>query len=367
MTQVSRRARIAAAAAAVGLTASLLAGATAPLAQARTRSAGTLNLNGQGSTFIQPLMAKWAFLYSHTVDKKTAINYQGTGSGAGIKAFTAGLVDFAGTDAFMTDAQEKAAGGDVLHIAAALGPVAITYNLPNFSASLKLDGPTLAQIYMGKITNWNDKAIATLNPGVTLPSQAIAVAHRADGSGTSFIFTNYLTAVSSDWKANVGAGTTVNWPTGQGAKGTPGVAQYVKTTPGGVGYVELSYALSNNLPVLAIKNKAGNYVVPSTAGAAADAAGAGTLPADLRALIVNADGKDSYPITGFTWVLVHQHAKDSVKTYGLLKFLWWCITTGQSFTSSGQLRYATLPSNIVTLDEAKIKSVTYNGKPVYQG
>lgn len=364
MSSTSGRARLVSGAAALGLIASALAGATAP-AHAQPRAAATLALNGQGSTFIQPLMARWAFVYHNSVNKHTAVNYQGTGSGAGINAFTNGLVDFAGTDAFMSDTQIKAAGGDVLHIPLALGPVAITYNLPGFKGDLRLDGPTLAQIYQSKITSWNDKAITALNPGLTLPNQAIVVAHRADGSGTSFIFTNYLSAVSSDWKNNVGAGTTVSWPTGQGAKGTAGVAQVVSQTPGGIGYVELSYALQKGLPVIAIKNQAGQFVAPSTAGAAADAANAGTLPADLRALIVNAPGKASYPITGFSWVLVHQHAKDNVRTYGLLHFLWWCVTTGQSYSSSGQLRYAPLPANIVKLDEAKIKSVTYNGKPVY--
>jgi len=367
MSHSSGRSRVAAGALALGVSATLLAGSGLPSAQASTRAVSTLNLNGQGSTFIQPLMARWAFVYHNSVNKQTAVNYQGTGSGAGINAFTHGLVDFAGTDAFMTDAQVKAAGGDVLHIPMALGPVAITYNLPGFKGNLRLDGPTLAQIYQGKITNWNAQPIAALNPGVTLPSQAIVVAHRSDGSGTSFIFTNYLSAISSDWKSNIGSGTTVSWPSGQGAKGTAGVAQVVSQTPGGVGYVELSYALQKGLPVISIKNLAGQFVAPSIAGASADAANSGALPSDLRALIVNAHGAASYPITGFSWVLVHQHASDNVKTYGVLKFLWWCVTSGQSYSSSGQLRYAPLPANIVKLDEAKIKSVTYNGKPVYQG
>ncbi len=361
----SRRGRLARTLLAVGLSISAGIGAAAPAARARTRADSTLFLNGQGSTFVQPLMARWTFVFHQSVDKNSAINYQGTGSGAGIKAFTAGLVDFAGSDGFMTDDQIKAAGGDVLHIPIALGPVAITYNLPGFKGDLKLDGPTLAQIYLGKITNWSDKAISALNPGVSLPNTTIVPAHRADGSGTTFIFTNYLSAVSSDFKSGAGAGTIVNFPGGQGGKGTSGVASIVSQSPGGIGYVELSYALQRGLPVIAIQNKAGKFVLPSTAGAAADAANAGTLPGDLRALIVNAPGAASDPITGFTWALIHQHAPNQAKYYALLHFLWWTIHQGQSYTSSGQLRYAALPVNLVKLDEAKIKAVTFNGKSLY--
>ena len=362
---------LAPAAAAIALGAVLIAGTGAPLAQARSSTpASTTAINGQGSTFIQPLMARWAFEYRTTVDKYTSINYQGTGSGAGKKAFISKLVDFAGTDAFATDAEIKSAGGDVLNIPMALGPVALTYNLPGFRGNLQLDGPTLAQIFEGKITNWSDPKIASLNKGLTLPNQTIQTVHRADASGTSFIFTSYLTAVDSYWKANVGASTAVNWPAGQGAKGTAGVAQVVSTTPGGLGYVELSYAINKNLPTIAIKNSSGNYVAPSIAGAAADAAGFGNLPSDLRAVIVNASGKNTYPITGFSWVLVHQHAEnaaDSSKYPALLKFLWWAIHSGQRWNQYGSLRYAPLPANIVKADEAKIKSVTLHGKAVYNG
>jgi phosphate transport system substrate-binding protein len=365
MEVISSRGRRARTFLAVGLSACVGIGVMAPAAQASTHANSTLFLNGQGSTFVQPLMARWTFVYHSTVNKSIAVNYQGTGSGAGIKAFTAKLVDFAASDGFMTDAQEKAAGGDVLHIPIALGPVAVVYNLPGFKGDLKLDGPTLAQIYLGKITNWSDKAIAALNPGMTLPSQTIVPAHRADSSGTTFIFTNYLSAVSADFKSTVGAATAVNFPGGQGGKGTPGVASIVSQSPGGIGYVELSYALQRGLPVIAMKNKAGQFVAPSTAGASADAANAPALPSDLRAVIVDSPGAASYPITGFTWALIHQKAPDQTKSYAVLHFLWWAITTGQSYTSSGQLRYAPLPVSLVKLDEAKIKSVTYNGKPLY--
>lgn len=356
--------------AAIGLSTSLVAGTAAPMVQAKP-VADTLFLNGQGSTFIQPLMAKWAFVYSGTVDKSTRINYVGTGSGAGVSAFTSGLVDFAGTDAFLKDAQVTAAKGDVLHIPMTIGPVAVIYNLPGLSKPIQLDGVTLGQIFLGKITSWNDKAIASQNPGVTLPNTPVQVVHRADGSGTTNIFTNYLQAASSDWKAQgVGASTIVNWPTGQGAKGTPGVAAAVKRTLGGIGYAELSFAVSNNLPVASIKNKNGEFVAPSPAGSAADAAGAPALPADLRAFIVDEPGKGAYPITGFSWVVIHQKAENapSASKYpALLKFLWWGIHQGQAYSSSGVLRYAALPANVVALDEAKIKSVTLGGKPAFTG
>ena len=365
MQSTTRLARFTAITAAVGLSALLVGGTAAPLAHAQ-RAGSTLFLNGAGSTFIQPLMTKWAFQYSSSAGKGVRINYQGIGSGAGIKQFQAGTVDFAGSDAFLSDDQLKTSP-DALHIPLTIGPVAVIYNLPGLSKALQLDGPTLALIYQGKITTWNDKAIAALNAGVSLPSTPIVTAHRADGSGTSFIFTNYLSTVSAEWKSAIGASTLVNWPGGQGAKGTSGVAQVVKQTPGGIGYAELSYATANNLPVVAIKNKAGKFIAPSIEGASAAAAGAGTLPADLRALIVDTAGDKTYPISGFTWAIIHQKAPNNGKYAEVLKFLWWAVHTGQSYSSSGSLRYAALPANIVKADEAKIKSVTYNGKPLFTG
>ena len=369
MQQSTKKARIATMAVAVGVSASLLIGASAPAAQAR-RAASTLFVTGAGSTFINPLMTKWTFAYSSTVDKNTRINYQSIGSGAGISALTSGTVDFAGSDAFLSDAQLAALKGNALHVPLTIGPVAMLYNLPGVN-TLKLDGPTLAQIFFGKIATWNDKAIASLNPGVNLPNTSITVVHRSDGSGTSFIFTNYLSAVSSDWKANIGAATAVNWPTGQGGKGTPGVAQIVKRTPGAITYAELSYAVSSGLPTALIKNKSGQFVAPSPAGAAASAAGAGTIPADLRALIVDGTGNTVYPITGFSWAIIYKTVTNSslAQRYtALLKFLWWATHDGQkNFPTSGALRYAPLPASIVSADEKQIKSVTYNGKALYQG
>jgi phosphate transport system substrate-binding protein len=367
MSQLFGRRRVAASLLAFGLGALVVAGARSPGAHAQSRSASTLFLNGAGSTFVYPLMNKWAFTYGTKVDKRVRINYQSIGSGAGIQQFTAGTVDFGASDGFMSDAQIKAAGGDVLHIPLTIGPEAVTYNLSSLKSPLRLDGPTLALIYQGKITNWNDKAIAALNPGVTLPSEPIVVAHRSDGSGTTFIFTDYLSNVSKDWAANVGHGTAVNWPTGQGGRGNAGVAAIVTQTPGAIGYVELSYLVSSHLVAAELKNKDGKFVAPSIAGAAADVANAGTLPADLRASVVNEPGAASYPITGFSWALIHQKAPNNTRYPTLLRFLWWCTHQGQAYSSAGLLRYAPLPANIVKADEAKIKSVTYNGKPVYTG
>ncbi|HEY8282820.1 MAG TPA: phosphate ABC transporter substrate-binding protein PstS [Chloroflexota bacterium] len=367
MQSKSRGARLATVVAAVVVASSLVAATATPNVQARTKAASTLFLNGAGSTFVYPLMLKWAFTYGNTISKTTRINYQSIGSGAGIAQFTAGTVDFGATDGPMTDAQIQKAGGDVLHIPVTLGPEAVIYNLPSVHAQVKLDGPTLARIYQGKITKWDDKAIAALNSGVQLPSIPIVVAHRSDGSGTTFIFASYLSAVSADWKSNVGASTTINWPTGEGGRGNAGVAAIVKQSPGGIGYVELSYAISTQQTDAMMKNKAGVFVAPSTAGASADAANAGTVPSDLRAIIVDSPGKDSYPISGFSWALIHQKAPDAVRYGALLNFLWWVIHRGQSYASSGSLRYAPLASNIVKLDEAKIKSVTYRGKPLFTG
>lgn len=355
---------------AVGLAATLICGIGAPMAQARP-AASTSFVTGAGSTFVAPLMTKWAFAYGKE-QRQVRVNYQAIGSGAGISALTNKTVDFAASDAFLNASQTTALGGNAVHIPLTIGPVAVLYNLPGVSATIKLDGQTLAQIFLGKITSWNDKAIASLNPGVNLPSTSIVVAHRSDGSGTSFIFTSFLAAVSTDWKASVGPGAlTVNWPTGQGGKGTPGVAQIVKRTPGAIGYAELSYAVTTGLPAAAIKNKDGQFVAPSPEAAAADAENAGTLPADLKALIVNSSGAKSYPITGFSWAIVLQKVTDGgqAQRYNtLLHFLWWCTHQGQKgYPTSGSLRYAALPANVVSADEKQIRSVTFNGKPIYNG
>ena len=364
------RARLATLAGAAALTLSIASGAATPRAHASSRLADTINVNGAGSTFVNPLLTAWTKAYTK-VDPSIRINYQAIGSGAGVSSFTAKTVDFAASDAFLTDAQIKALGGNELHLPLTIGPVAVLYNLPGVDATIKLDGPTLAQIFLGKITSWDDQAIAQLNPTVNLPGVPIVIAHRSDGSGTSFIFTHYLKAVSPAWSSKVGAGTAVAWPVGRGGKGTPGVAQIVKSTPGAIGYAELSYAVTTKLPTIQIKNKNGQFVAPSPQGAAADAAGAGTLPDDLRALIVDEPGANAYPIVGFSWAIISQtvSSADQAKKYTpLLKFLWWAVHQGQvGFPTAGPLRYASLSPTIVQADEQQIQSVTYNGNALYNG
>jgi phosphate transport system substrate-binding protein len=341
---------------------SLMAGSAVPRAQARTAFTAITYLNGAGSTFIAPLMTTWASTYRARVDPAVRIRYQSVGSSGGIQLYDTSAIDFAASEAFLTDAQIQAAGGDVLHLPLTLGPVALIYNLPTLTRPLRLDGPTLARIFLGKITRWSDPALAALNPGATLPVQRITTTYRADGSGTSFIFTNYLSAVSPIWRSTIGSGTMVNWPTGLPGRGSGGIARAVQHTIGSIGYVALSYVVANHLVAALLKNKDGVYVAPTVAGAAADAANAGRLPPDLRATIVDAPGAHSYPLSGFTWAVLHEKAPNRVTYAALLKFLWWCIHDGQKLSTAGTLRYAPLPAYVVRLDEAKIRSVTYNGR-----
>jgi phosphate transport system substrate-binding protein len=319
-----------------------------------------LKLNGAGATFPYVIYSKWFDVY-HT---KTGIefNYQSIGSGGGIKQVIEGTVDFGATDGPMNADQLKDAmtkqGTDILHIPTVMGAVVVTYNVPEIGAGLKLTPEVLASIFLGEITKWNDAKISIINAGKPLPDQAIVVAHRSDGSGTSFIFTDYLTKVSKDWEAKVGKGTSVNWPVGLGGKGNEGVSGLVKQTPGSIGYVELAYAVKNNLPYAAMKNKAGVYVEASLESVTAAAAGAAkNMPADLRVSITDAGGKASYPISGFTWRLVYEHMKDKEKGAALVKFLKWAMMEGQSYAKD--LLYAPLPKEVVKLCEAKIKMIKY--------
>jgi phosphate transport system substrate-binding protein len=324
-------------------------------------------VNGAGSTFIQPLMQAWTTAYTKQ-HPDVKINYQGTGSGAGQSALFAGTVQFAASDAYLTDEQLKDQNNNALHIPLTIGPVAMMYNLSGVK-DVKLSGNTLAQMYMGTITKWNDPAIAKENPGVTLPDTQVSIDYRSDGSGTTFIFTHFLSAHNKDWASKLGAGTTVNWPTGQGAKGTPGIVQVVERTPGAIGYGELSYAKTSGLSTASIKNNAGNFVVPSTEAAAACAASAPDIPADLRGLLVTCTGKDAYPITGFTWGLTKKDytSGDKATLTAMANFLWWCVHEGQvGYPTQGDLAYASLPSNIVSDDEKQIKAITYNGTPLYK-
>jgi phosphate transport system substrate-binding protein len=297
-----------------------------------------LTLNGAGATFPYPIYSKWFSTYQ--LVKGVQINYAPIGSGGGIRQFAAGVVDFGASDAPMTDAEINQAGGDVLHIPTVAGAVAVVYNA-GFDG-LKLDGETLAGIFLGEIKNWNDPKIAELNPGLNLPDKNIMVAHRADSSGTTDIFTNYLAKVSTRWASKVGAGKSVAWPAGVGGKGNPGVAAAVKNNAGAIGYVELAYAETNKLATAQMKNKAGKFVLPSVGGTtAAVEGGLKKIPADFRGEILNPRGADTYPICGLTWLLVHKKQTNAEKGAALKEFLTWAMDDGQKYAAD--LYYAPLP------------------------
>ncbi len=315
------------------------------------------NLTGAGSSFAYPIYSKWAAMYAQKTGVK--INYQSIGSSGGIRQLSDGIVDFGATDGPMTDEQlAKAKGGAILHFPTVLGGVAVTYNLPGVTQPLKLTGPVLADIFMGGITKWNDSRVAALNPGVKLPSTDVIVVHRADGSGTTFIFSDYLATISTSWAGKVGRGQSLNWPVGLGGKGSEGVTGQVKQLPGAVGYVELSYAKQNKLPVALIKNAAGEWVAPTLESVTAAAAGAAAkIPAntDYRISIVNAPGKAAYPISSFTWILVYEHPKDAVKGKALANFLRWVYKNGESV--AGSLDYAPLPATMVSRLDARLTAL----------
>jgi phosphate transport system substrate-binding protein len=265
----------------------------------------------------------------------------------------------------MKDEQLKDAPGELFHIPTVMGAVVITYNLEGVPSGLKMTPDVVAGIFLGEIKKWNDPKITSLNPDVKLPDRDIVVVHRSDGSGTTNIFTDYLSSISSAWKDKVGKGTAVNWPVGQGAKGNEGVAGAVKQTPGSVGYVELAYAVQNKLPYAFLQNKAGKFVEPTLeTTTAAAAAAAANMPEDMRVSIVNAPGENSYPIAGYTYLLVYKDQKDKDKGTELVKFLWWAIHDGEKFAKD--LLYAPLPDNVVKLAEAKIKQINYKGEPLYK-
>ncbi len=327
----------------------------------------TSQLNGGGSTFINPLFSK---MFAEYPNAKCGlnVNYQSIGSGAGINDLLQGIVNFGATDAPMTDAQlASSTKGLILHIPVTIGAVAISYNLSGVSGHLNLTGPVIANIYLGTVKFWNDASITALNAGVSLPHQSITVVHRSDGSGTTGIFTHYLSAISPDWKSKVGAGTTVNWPTGVGAKGNAGVAAQVKSTAGAIGYNELGYVLTNNIQYAAVQNASMKFVVPSvdSAAAAAQNIDKTTIPPDLRFYFVNATGDASYPITGFTWALVYQNQTNADKGMAIANMLWWVIHDGQQYSTA--LGYVPLPQNIVTLSEAQIKSMKCGSGACYTG
>jgi phosphate transport system substrate-binding protein len=308
-----------------------------------TATTSGADLTGAGATFPYPLYSKWFNEYATRTGVK--INYQSIGSGGGIRQLSEQTVDFGATDAPMSDAElAKAKGGPILHFPTVLGAVVVIYNLPGLTQPLKLNGEVIAAIYQGQITRWNDARIAALNAGVALPATDILVVHRSDGSGTSYVFTDYLAAVSPAWATKPGKGKEVQWPVGLGAKGNEGVAGQVKQAPGAIGYTELAYATQNKLATAAVANAGGEYVAPSIASVTAAAAGASAkLPAttDYRVSIVNAPGKGVYPISSFTWIIVYQKQTNADKGKKLVDFLRWALSDGQAMASP--LDYAPLP------------------------
>jgi len=327
---------------------------SAPAATAA--SSGSVDLTGAGATFPAPLYSKWFADYATATGVK--INYQSIGSGGGIRQLSEGTVDFGASDSPMKDEDIAKAKGPVMHFPTVLGAVVITYNLPDVTTALKLSGPVIADIFAGRITRWNDAKIASLNPGVKLPASDILVVHRSDGSGTTFVFTDYLSTVSPAWASGPGRGKEVSWPVGLGGKGNEGVSGQVKQTPGAIGYIELAYAKQNNLRYASVKNAAGNFVAPSPDGMTAAAAGvAEKLPAntDYRLSIVNAAGANAYPISSFTWILVYEQQSDSVKTRKLRDFLKWALTEGEKQATT--LDYAPLPASMATRLVARVDSI----------
>jgi phosphate transport system substrate-binding protein len=319
----------------------------------------SVSLEGAGATFPYPLYSKWVFEYGR-IHPNIRINYQSIGSGGGIRQITEGTVDFGGSDAFMKDEALAQVKGKLLHIPTTLGAVVITYNLPNALSHLKLGPEAIAGIFIGEITRWNDPRIAALNPGLKLPDTPIGVVHRSDGSGTTSVFTDYLSKVSPAWAQKVGSGTSVSWPIGLGAKGNEGVTGQVKSTPGSVGYVELVYAKQNGLPYASVRNSSGSFVEPALEGVSAAAASV-KVPADFRVSITDAPGDKAYPISAFTWILIYQDQKDAAKGTALVDFLWWAIHDGQKL--GGALGYAPLPAELVGRIEATLQTVTAGGKP----
>ena len=311
-------------------------------------------LNGAGATFPYPMYSKWFSEY-HKLHSEIEINYQAIGSGGGIRQMLAGTVDFGASDGPMTDEQLAQAKEKILHVPTVLGAVVPAYNVPGVSGDVKFTPDVLAGIFLGKITNWNDKAIAAANPDVKFPDQSIIVVHRSDGSGTTYIFTDYLSKVSSDWQTTVGKGTSVKWPVGLGGKGNEGVSGVIRQMQGAIGYVELIYAVQNNIPYGVVRNAAGAYVKASLESVTAAAGSVKSMPADFRVSITNAPGKDAYPISSFTWLLIPAQAKSPDKGKILQDFLNWMLDDGQKMTAV--LTYAPLPQNVAEKVKAEVRQV----------
>jgi len=327
-------------------------------------NAADIRVQGQGATFPKPIYDKWIETYNKT-HPGIVIDYQGNGSGAGIKAVTDRTSTFGASDAPLNADQEKAAPAKLLHIPTVGGPEVLIYNVPGLK-SLKLNGDVIANIYLKNIKTWNDPKIAALNPGVTLPSDPVVVVHRSDGSGTTFIFTDYLSKASPDWQTKVGKGTAVQWPVGLGGAGNAGVASNVQTTPGSIGYVEWAYATTNKLSYASMVNKDGKELTASVAGVeAACAASVKEFPADFKVSIVNAAGADSYPICGYTYLLVYEdlsYLKDKALAQALVDYIQWCETSGQDVAAANG--YAKLPKDAQDKVLAKLKTIVFDGQPL---
>ena len=310
------------------------------------------NINAAGATFPYPIYSKWFDEY-HKLHPNVQINYQSIGSGGGIRQLLDKTVDFGASDGPMTDEQLQQAGFKILHFPTVLGAAVPSYNIPGVTGELKFTPEALAGIFLGKVTKWNDPAIAGPNPGVKLPADDIVVIHRSDGSGTTYIWTDYLAKVSTDWQSKVGKNTSVNWPVGLGGKGNEGVAGLLKQTPDSIGYVELIYAIQNSLPYGTVKNSSGEFIKASLAGVSAAAAGAAkSMPEDFRVSITNPPGKDAYPISSFTWLLIPAQIQDPAKKTAIKDFLTWMLTSGQQF--SEPLAYAKLPKEVVAKEQKAV-------------
>jgi phosphate transport system substrate-binding protein len=322
---------------------------------AGTAAAQTVQINGAGATFPYPIYSKWFSEYNK-LHPDVEINYQSIGSGGGIRQVTNLTVFFGATDGPMTDEQQQAAPGRILHFPSVLGGDVPVYNIPGITAELKFTGPVLADIFLGKITKWNDAAITKLNSGVKLPATDIVVAHRSDGSGTTYIWVDYLAKVSPEWKKKVGVATSVNWPVGVGGKGNEGVAGLVQQTPGSIGYVELIYAIQNKIAYGSVQNMAGEFVRSSLDSVTAAAAGAAkAMPNDFRVSITNAPGKGVYPISSFTWLLFYENPKDKKLAKIMVDFMHWALADGQKYCSD--LGYAPLPKEVVALETEALKKI----------
>ena len=338
--------------------------ALAVLLSATVPVAAQVQINGAGATFPNIIYQDWMLAYNQT-HPDVKLNYQSIGSGGGIRQFSDGTVDFGATDAPMSDSAIAAIQSNVLHIPTVMGAVVIIYNLQGVTQAVKLTPDVLADIFLGKVTKWNDARLASINPGITLPAADIIVVHRADGSGTSFAFTDYLSKISPEWQQKVGKGPSVNWPVGLGGRGSEGVSSTVSQTPGAIGYVELAYATTNKIQFATLRNSSGNWISPTLEAVTAAAAGAMKdmgPNTDFRVSITNSSGPQAYPISTFTWLLLHKSYGDTAKARALVQFVWWAEAEGQA--KAPQLGYAPLPKDLHPWIEARLRSITAGGRPV---